>query len=117
MFIKLKSSNSKSYRSYDYIGRYCKIERSSSPITIVRHNQTRQVSVTAIVGRDTATVNREIQTKLNQLTLPNGYTIEMGGEQEQMLESFRDLILAFFLAVALVYMVMAAQLNHLNSHL
>ena len=68
------------------------------------------MSVTgAIVGRDTATVNREIQTKLNQLTLPNGYTIEMGGEQEQMLESFRDLILAFFLAVALVYMVMAAQ--------
>lgn len=92
------------------LGDIAKIERSSSPITIVRHNQTRQVSVTgAIVGRDTATVNREIQTKLNQLTLPNGYTIEMGGEQEQMLESFRDLILAFFLAVALVYMVMAAQ--------
>ncbi|MFY9217269.1 MAG: efflux RND transporter permease subunit, partial [Tepidanaerobacteraceae bacterium] len=43
-----------------------------------------------------------------------GYSIKMGGEQEQMMESFRELILVFLLAVVLVYMVMAAQFESLK---
>jgi HAE1 family hydrophobic/amphiphilic exporter-1 len=92
-----------------------KVERSTGPVTIVRLNQARQVSVTgAVVGRDIGTVNREIQQKLSELPLPEGYSIKMGGEQEQMMESFRELILVFLLAVVLVYMVMAAQFESLK---
>jgi len=92
-----------------------KVERSTGPVTIVRYNQARQVSVTGtVVVRDIGTVNQEIQEKINELNLPAGYYIKMGGEQEQMMESFRDLQLVFVLAVILVYMVMAAQFESLK---
>lgn len=91
------------------------VEKSTGPVTIVRDNQARQVTVTGtVVGRDIGTVNREIQQKLSELHLPEGYSVKMGGEQEQMMESFGDLILVFLLAVALVYMVMAAQFESLK---
>lgn len=92
-----------------------KVEKSTGPVTIVRQNQARQVTVTGtVVGRDIGTVNREIQQKLNELHLPEGYSIKMGGEQEQMMESFSDMLLVFVLAVILVYMVMAAQFESLK---
>jgi len=92
-----------------------KVEKGTGPVTIVRYNQARQVTVTGtVVGRDIGTVNREIQQKLTELHLPEGYSIKMGGEQEQMMESFRDMFLVFILAVILVYMVMAAQFESLK---
>lgn len=92
-----------------------KVEKSTGPVTIVRENQARQVTVTgSVVGRDIGTVNQEIQQKLNELHLPEGYRITMGGEQEQMMESFKDLLLVFVLAVVLVYMVMASQFESLK---
>ena len=97
------------------LGNVARIDKGTGPVTIVRENQTRQVTVTgAVVGRDIGTVNREIQEKLSNIHLPEGYSIDIGGEQEQMLESFRDLILVFILAVVLVYMVMAAQFESLK---
>ncbi|MDD4570830.1 MAG: efflux RND transporter permease subunit, partial [Tepidanaerobacteraceae bacterium] len=97
------------------LGDVAKIDKGTGPVTIVRENQTRQVTVTgAVVGRDIGTVNREIQEKLTNIHLPEGYSIKMGGEQEQMMESFMDLILVFILAVVLVYMVMAAQFESLK---
>jgi HAE1 family hydrophobic/amphiphilic exporter-1 len=85
------------------LGDVARIDKGTGPVTIVRENQTRQVTVTgAVVGRDIGTVNREIQEKLSNIHLPEGYSIDIGGEQEQMLESFRDLILVFILAVLLV---------------
>jgi HAE1 family hydrophobic/amphiphilic exporter-1 len=97
------------------LGDVARIDKGTGPVTIVRENQTRQVTVTgAVVGRDIGTVNREIQEKLSNIHLPEGYSIDIGGEQEQMLESFRDLILVFILAVVLVYMVMAAQFESLK---
>jgi HAE1 family hydrophobic/amphiphilic exporter-1 len=90
------------------------VEKSTGPVTINRDDQTRAVTVTGeVVGRAVGTVNREIQKRLEGIKLPEGYSIKMGGEQEQMVEAFRDLILAFILAVILVYMVMAAQFESL----
>lgn len=97
------------------LGDVASIDQGKGPVTIVRDNQTRQVTVSCeVVGKATGTINREIQEKLNKFTLPEGYTIDMGGEQEQMVDAFKDLILAFVLAVILVYMVMAAQFESLK---
>jgi len=92
-----------------------KVEKGTGPVTIIRYNQARQVTVTGtVVGRDIGTVNREIQQKLSGLHLPSGYSIKMGGEQEQMTEAFMDLQLVFILAVILVYGVMASQFESLG---
>lgn len=97
------------------LGDVASVEKSIGPVTINRDDQTRVVTVTGdVMGRAAGTVNNEIQEKLQKLNLPEGYSFKMGGEQEQMMESFRDLSLAFILAVILVYMVMAAQFESLS---
>ena len=44
-----------------------------------------------------------------QSQMPPGYSIEYGGEYEDMMEAFGQLVLALMLAILLVYMVMASQ--------
>jgi multidrug efflux pump subunit AcrB len=41
--------------------------------------------------------------------VPEGITVEIGGQNEELLRSYRSLVLALILAVFLVYLVMAAQ--------
>lgn len=91
------------------------VNRSVGPVIISRENQTREVTVTGdVAGTATGSVNRQIQQQLDALQLPEGYSIEMGGEQQQITESFTDLGLVFILAVVLVYMVMASQFESLK---
>ncbi|MDI3280020.1 MAG: efflux RND transporter permease subunit [Bacillota bacterium] len=84
------------------------------PHTIERKGQARIVTVTAdLVGRDLGSAVRELRQKLADLPLPPGYHLEYGGQNEEMTNAFRDLTLAFLLAVLLVYMIMAAQFESL----
>ncbi|MDP4098815.1 efflux RND transporter permease subunit [Paenibacillus sp. P96] len=85
------------------------------PDTITRENQTRQVEITGdIDGRDVTSVNREVSSLLSHLQLPEGYSVDTsGGEEEQMMESFISLGIAMLLSIALIYMVMAGQFESL----
>lgn len=78
---------------------------------INRRNQTRFISVTCqISGRDLNSVMNDINFLLNeQIQLPDGYSIYMGGSAEEMVKAFSSLTKALLLAIALVYMIMAAQ--------
>ncbi len=90
------------------------VEVKSAPVSIYRYNQTRYVQVDAeLLGRDLGSVNRDIQAKIDSMSLPPGYNIELGGQAADMAESFGDLGLAVIMAIALVYMVMAAQFESL----
>lgn len=80
------------------------------PSQINRSDQMRGVNVTSdVVGTDLGTVTQALQSAINQLSLPDGYEISLGGDTEQMMESFGQLGLALLLGVFLVYMVMAVQ--------
>jgi len=80
------------------------------PSQIMRNNQERTINVTSdVMGRDLGTVSQEIEEKLEQLHLPDGYEISIGGEVETMMESFIQLALVLALGIFLVYMVMAVQ--------
>ncbi len=84
------------------------------PQVIARSNQTREVKISGeFVGRDLNSVSTDIQARLNALTLPDGYSIEFGGQSKEMMESFGSLGLAIILSIALVYMVMASQFESL----
>lgn len=92
------------------------IIREDVPQTISRSNQTRQVSITGdVAGRDLGSVSRDIQARLDKLQLPEGYQLEFGGQNQQMMESFGQLGLAMLLSIVFVYMVMAAQFESLFS--
>jgi multidrug efflux pump subunit AcrB len=61
------------------------------------------------VGRDLGSVSKDIQDKIDQLNIPLGFEIKQTGNVEQQQKTFRDLLLAFCLAILLVYVVMASQ--------
>ena len=80
------------------------------PSEIHRLGRKRVVIVSAnLAGRDLGSVTRDVERRLQALSLPAGVTVAMGGQNEEMRASFRSLWLATLLAVFLVYLVMAAQ--------
>jgi HAE1 family hydrophobic/amphiphilic exporter-1 len=86
------------------------IDFGTSPTEIRRENQGRVVTVLADVrrgGLDQAIA--EVDEVLASLPAPQELRVEVGGENEEMRRSFRDLAFAFALAMALVYMILAAQ--------
>lgn len=90
------------------------IQGQDAPRQINRTSQNRVVTITAdISGRDTGSVNKDIQNRLSNFSLPDGYTLEFGGEAKDMAESFSSLGLALILSVVLVFMVMVAQFESL----
>ena len=85
-----------------------------SPSSIVRYNQSREVTVScSTIGRSVNEVVGDIQDRIAGINVPSGVTIDFGGSYESMMDSFGDLGLALILAVILVYMVMAVQFEHL----
>jgi HAE1 family hydrophobic/amphiphilic exporter-1 len=88
--------------------------REIGAMSISRNDQVRSARVTAqLVGRALGPVVSDIQKGLNELSLPPGYSVNFGGEQEQMADSFGALGQALILAILLVYMIMAAQFESL----
>ena len=76
------------------------IDIKDSPKAISRSNQNREVEITAdVVGKDSGSVNSEIQQKLSALSLPSGYTADFSGQQRNMNESFSALGTALVLAI------------------
>ena len=84
------------------------------PSSINRADQVRVVSVSSgIFGRDLNSVMRDIQAGIKQYPLAEGYVIEYGGENQEMVEAFSSLAKALALAIVLVYMIMASQFESL----
>lgn len=79
------------------------------PVQIRRIDKVRQVVIEGdLLDRDLNSVMADIKTTLGQqLALPNGYSIEYGGQNQDMIDSFTSLATALLLAIVLVYGVMA----------
>ncbi|EQB20233.1 RND multidrug efflux transporter [Dehalobacter sp. UNSWDHB] len=96
------------------LGQVADISVSRGPVSISRDNQVRTLTISGqISGRDVGSVSGDIQAALAGYRLPDNYTYEMGGQQQEMVDAFSDLYLALGLAVILVYMVMASQFESL----
>jgi multidrug efflux pump subunit AcrB len=96
------------------LGNVATILKDNVPVQIDRKYQQRLVEVTANVqGSDLGTVAQAIQQKIDRLTLPAGFEIRQSGNVAQQNKTFRDLGLAFGLAIILVYVVMASQFQSL----
>jgi len=90
------------------------VERRLGPTAIHREDQVREVILYGNVqGRAFSEVIEEVERRLAATALPFNYQITVGGQREEMQRSFRSLLLAFFFAAALVYMILAAQFESL----
>ncbi|KXZ40549.1 hydrophobic/amphiphilic exporter-1, HAE1 family [Alkalithermobacter thermoalcaliphilus JW-YL-7 = DSM 7308] len=96
------------------LGDLVTIEYGNSPTQIARINQSRVITVTSkLKGRDLKSVTDDIERKLNSYNLPAGYTYSFTGQQQDMIEAFKGLILALLLSIVIVYMILASQFESL----
>ncbi|MFH1010301.1 MAG: efflux RND transporter permease subunit [bacterium] len=92
-----------------HLGTIASIERSSGPTSISRKDRERLISVTSnIAERPLGEINRDIQTKLKTMAMPEGVSVYASGDVEVMQDMFRDMGLALLLAMIFVYMVMVS---------
>ncbi len=88
----------------------------SGPTQIQRKNQQRITRVNAELDADAVLGDtvREVQARLPQLDVPQGFSVGFGAEVEQQDEAFRQLGWLLILGILLVYAVMASQYESLR---
>jgi HAE1 family hydrophobic/amphiphilic exporter-1 len=91
------------------VGDIADVRPANSPARIERNNQVRTVNITAdLSGRDLQSVTTDIEAALSSYAMPAGYTYNIGGEAEEMQESFGDLGYALLLSLLIIYMILAS---------
>jgi len=84
----------------------------AGPTRIVRTDRVRSVTVEAdVVGRTVGEAFQEIRAGLEELSVPFGYAVKYEGDVEAMRETFTDMGMAFGLAVAITFLMVAAILE------
>jgi HAE1 family hydrophobic/amphiphilic exporter-1 len=87
---------------------------NEGPSEIRRVDQQRTALITANLREaDLATVSRDIVTALDKMAFPAGFAYVVAGQNKEMQTSLNSLLLAFALALFLVYIVMASQFESL----
>jgi len=104
--IRAPSSN-----TYVRIDQIATINYDAGQTEIHREGLRQSVSVTArLEGRDLGSAIKDIQSRLaSQIHLPAGTTIEYGGLFQEQQASFRELLVALGLAIALVFLVLVVE--------
>ncbi len=84
------------------------VESRKGPINIERKDQERIITVsTDLTHRDLSSVIADIREQIAILPIPRGFNITFGGDYEEQQKAFNELAVGLFLALILVYMVMA----------
>ena len=94
-----------------------KFEEMDSLTSISRDGQERYINVSAAIdtGYNVGLVGEQVQKAIKDYQLPEGYSIEMTGEDETINEAMEQLMLMLILAVAFIYLIMVAQFQSLKA--
>ena len=91
-----------------YLGDVASISNGRGPVSIRRVNKQRAVSIGAnLRGRPMGDVVKDVNKVLRKTNLGEGITYQFRGQATQMDETFGELISALFLAMVLIYMLLA----------
>lgn len=92
-------------------------EDTETSMSVNRLNQTRYIPVTAQLadGYNIGLVSDAVEKALEDYELPDGYTIEMTGENETITDAMQQLYLMLILALIFMYLIMVAQFQSLLS--
>lgn len=93
------------------------VEETESLSSISRKNQKRYLTVSAEIadGYNVSLVSSDVEEALNSYEAPKGIKIEISGENENIMDSMKQLVEMLLLGVMLVYMIMVAQFQSLKS--
>jgi HAE1 family hydrophobic/amphiphilic exporter-1 len=90
------------------------VDRDTGPTQIDRKNQERITRVNAETEVTLSEAVANVQARLPELEMPRDFEVGFGNEVEEQARSFRELALVLFLAIILVYTVMASQYESLR---
>jgi multidrug efflux pump subunit AcrB len=92
-----------------------RVQRSSGPVMVSRKYLQRVIDVTANVapGKDLGTATRAVQAVIDGTQLPEGFSLGLSGQSAAQKQAFAGLLFAAFMALGLVYMVLASQFKSL----
>lgn len=100
------------------LGNLVQFELGSTPLAIDRVDRQRVIVITgSSEGRDLGNVIADLKSSLAEMSIPEGFHVDISGDWEEQQESFNLLVQGFLLAVLLMYMVMAAQFESLRDPL
>jgi hydrophobic/amphiphilic exporter-1 (mainly G- bacteria), HAE1 family len=85
---------------------------ATGPGQILRIDKQPTIRISAnVAGRPVPVAVGEVTAMVEQMQLPGGMIVQMGGTTQQQAEGFRSLGLAMLLSVLFIYMVLASQFN------
>jgi HAE1 family hydrophobic/amphiphilic exporter-1 len=83
---------------------------ATGPSEITRLNRQRYIAVTGTPeGRSAGDIQKDVEARMKSLQLPQGYRWDWGSNQKRRGQEFAGMGLAVFLAIALIYMLLASQ--------
>ena len=99
------------------LGDFAEIEYGQGLASISRENQSHYITVTAETqeGYNTTLLARDLSKKLKNYQAPDGYTIEIGGESDQVNDMVWQMGQLMMLGFLLIYLIMVAQFQSLLS--
>ncbi len=96
------------------LSKYVELKQSEVPNQISHEDGERYITISAdIEGRDLGSINRDVQKVIDSYNAPAGYTVSTAGDLEQQQELIQEMLMILFIAIFLVYVVMAIQFNSL----
>lgn len=119
--IKVRFKDADSYKASDvarvplsasgkliYLGDVAAIQNGRGPVTIRRVNKQRSVAIGAnLSGRPMGDVTRDVKKAFAKADLGDNVTYQFKGQATRMDETFSELLSALFLALILIYMLLA----------
>ena len=95
------------------LGELAEIRSSSGPNTINRENVSRKIVVSANVsGRDLSGVVGDIRSRVSEISLPQDYHIEYGGQFESQESASRILLIASIFSIMLIFLLLFKQFGN-----
>ena len=93
----------------------CTMEETSTLSIIRRDAQNRYLTVSCGIDAEhnVTLVSNEVKEKIAQMDIPEGYEIEMAGEDETINEAMGQMLLMLLLSVIFIYLIMVAQFQSL----
>lgn len=98
------------------LGNIAEITSTTGPNTINRENVARKIVISAnVAGRDLRGVVNDIQKTVNEeITLPEGYHIEYGGQFESEQAASRTLLITSIFSILVIFLLLYAQFKSIN---
>ena len=97
------------------LGSVARVEPGTSPTSIARLNQERIVRVGAGVGdRPLDQIVGDVRERLRDIEVPEGFALQIGGEQLEQQKTFSGLLVGVLLAIFVVYAVMVVQFESIT---